>query len=287
MRMTPVEAYWIHDLSPFLLRFPDNPLGIEGIRYYGLAYLLGFISAWWLFRVYHRAGRLSLDAEQRSTLMTAIVIGVLAGGRLGYMLLYDLPIFLENPFSLLRVDQGGMASHGGFVGVIVALFWFSRRHRYGFFALGDTLATVTPIGLLFGRIANFINGELWGRVTDFRYAVIFPGSPAAYDPATGYYGPQPRHASQLYEAALEGALLLAYTQWRFWRCRTPTGQIGGEFLLGYGVVRVIGEMFREPDAALIFNLSRGQFYSLFLILAGAWVIRLARQRDRSEESTAA
>ena len=285
--MTPVDAYWIHDLSPFLLRFPDNPLGIEGIRYYGLAYLLGFLGAWWLFRIYNRAGRFPLNEDQRSTLMTAIVIGVLAGGRLGYMLLYDLPTFLHNPLTLLRVDQGGMASHGGFVGVILALFWFARRHQCGFLSLGDALATVTPIGLLLGRIANFINGELWGRVTDFRYAVIFPDSPAAYDAAKGYYGPSPRHPSQLYEAALEGALLLAYTQWRFWHCRTPAGQIGGEFLLGYGIVRVIGEMFREPDADLIFHLSRGQFYSLFLIVAGVLVIRLARRRDRSSNPTPA
>ncbi len=279
--MTPAEAYWIHDLSPFLLRFPDNPLGIEGIRYYGLAYLLGFLAAWWLLRVYHRAGRLSLDEEQRSSLMTSVVIGVLAGGRLGYMLLYDLEVFLENPLTLFRIDQGGMASHGGFAGVILALAWFARSGKCGFLSLGDALATVTPVGLLLGRIANFINGELWGRVTDFRYAVIFPDSPASYDTASGYYGPEPRHASQLYEAALEGALLLAYTQWRFWRCRTPAGQIGGEFLLGYGVVRIIGEIFREPDAPLIFNLSRGQFYSLFLVAAGALVILLARRRDRS------
>ena len=278
--MTPTEAYWIHDLSPFLLRFPENPLGIEGIRYYGLAYLLGFLAAWYMLRVYHRAGRIPLNAEQRSTLMTAVVIGVLVGGRLGYMLLYDLPLFLENPLTLLRVDQGGMASHGGFVGVILALIWFARSQNYRFFLLGDALATVAPIGLLLGRIANFINGELWGRVTDFRYAVIFPHSPAAYDAASGTYGPQARHASQLYQAALEGAFLLAYTQWRFWCCRTPVGQLGGEFLIGYGVVRIIGEIFREPDASLVFNLSRGQFYSLFMIALGALVIYLARRSDR-------
>lgn len=277
--MTPPDQYWIHDLSPFLLRFPENPLGIEGIRYYGLAYLLGFLGAWFFLRLYHRAGRLSLDADQRSTLMTAIVIGVLAGGRLGYVLLYDFALFVENPWTLVRVDQGGMASHGGFVGVIIALVWFVRRHPCGFFKLGDALATITPIGLFFGRIANFINGELWGRVTEFRYAVLFPSSPAAYDAATGYYGPQPRHASQLYEAALEGGLLLAYTQWRYWCCRTPAGQIGGEFLLGYGVVRIIGEIFRQPDAPLILNLSRGQFYSLFLIVLGALIIRFVRRRD--------
>ncbi len=277
--MTPQSAYWVHDLDPFLLRFPDNPLGIEGIRYYGLAYLLGFLAAWWLLGRYSRAGRLELNADQRSSLMTAVILGVLAGGRLGYLLLYDLTAFLNNPLILLRVDEGGMASHGGFIGVILAVYWFARRQGSGFYTLGDVLVTVAPFGLMLGRMANFINGELWGRVAHFQFAVIFPDSPAIYDPTSGYYGPPPRHPSQLYEAFLEGGLLLAYTQWRFWRCRTPAGQLSGEFLFGYGVVRIIGEIFRQPDAELIFNISRGQFYSLFMIAAGALLIYQARKRS--------
>lgn len=270
--------YWVHDLSPFLLRFPDNPLGLEGIRYYGLAYLIGFFGAWMLLRLYDNKGKFAIDADSRATLMTAIIIGVLLGGRLGYMLLYDFQEFLRNPLHLIRVDQGGMASHGGFVGVILALVWFARRQKCSLLRLGDVIATVTPLGLGLGRVANFINGELWGRVTTVNWAVIFPDSPHVYSTLTGIYGPEPRHPSQLYAATLEGLLLFVYLQWRFWRARPPVGQIGGEFLLGYGIVRIIGEIFREPDAALIAGLSRGQFYSIFLIITGVIVIRVARQR---------
>lgn len=272
------SQYWVHDLSPFLIRFPDNPLGLDGIRYYGLAYLLGFLGAWLLLKLYDAKGKFKADADARASLMTAIIVGVLAGGRIGYMLLYDLEAFLANPLLVLRVDQGGMSSHGGFVGVTLALAWFARKYECGFFRLGDVIVTVAPLGLMLGRVANFINGELWGRVTTVSWAVIFPESPKAYNAALGGYGAEPRHPSQLYEAALEGGLMLLYAQWRFWRCRPPVGQLAGEFLVGYGIVRIFGEIFREPDATLLFGLSRGQFYSVFLILAGAAVIGIARKR---------
>ncbi len=276
--MSANEAFWVHDLSPFLFRFPDNPLGLEGIRYYGLAYILGFVGAWVLLRLYHRQKRLDLPAEDRANLMTAIILGVLVGGRLGYMLLYDLAAFLGNPLLFFRVDQGGMASHGGFAGVILALVWFASRHRIRLLDLGDAVATVAPLGLGFGRVANFINGELWGRVSRVEWAVVFPQSPPVFDPATGTYGVQPRHPSQLYEAALEGFFLFAYLQFRFWRARPRPGQLGGEFLCGYGLLRILGELYREPDASLILGLSRGQFYSLFLILGGLGLIVYARRR---------
>jgi phosphatidylglycerol:prolipoprotein diacylglycerol transferase len=270
------STFWVHDLSPFLFRFPQNPLGLEGIRYYGLAYLLGFLGAWWLLRCYDAKDRFKIDAETRSNLMTAVILGVLVGGRLGYMLLYDFSAFLANPLLFFRVDQGGMASHGGFAGVILALVWFARK-RYRLFELGDLIASVAALGLCLGRIANFINGELWGRVSQVSWAVIFPNSPPAYNPELGHFAPQPRHPSQLYEAALEGLLLFTFMQWRFWRNRTPVGQLSGEFLMGYGVVRIIAECFREPDASLLFGMSRGQFYSIFMILAGVLVIRIARK----------
>jgi len=282
--MSSASSYWVHDLSPFLIRFPDNPLGIDGIRYYGLAYLAGFIGAWALLRIYDKRGKFAIDADSRATLMTAVIIGVLAGGRLGYMLMYDFAAFMENPLLVFRVDQGGMASHGGFVGVILALYWFARRQKCPLLQLGDVMATLAPLGLMFGRIANFINGELWGKVSTVPWAVIFPDSPASYHPDLASYLPDPRHPSQLYQAFLEGALLLAYLQWRFWRTRTPVGQIGGEFLLGYGLVRILGEIFREPDASLILGISRGQFYSIFLILAGGWVIALARKHQRKQNT---
>jgi len=162
--------------------------------------------------------------------------------------------------------------------------WFARKYEYRLLDLGDVVCSLAPLGLCLGRIANFINGELWGRVTTVSWAVIFPDSPANYNRATSIYGPEPRHPSQLYEAALEGLLLFAYAQWRFWRARPSIGQLSGEFLLGYGLVRIFGEMFREPDATLIAGLSRGQFYSIFMILGGCTTIWFARRKSKSAES---
>jgi phosphatidylglycerol:prolipoprotein diacylglycerol transferase len=271
------RAYWIHDLSPFLLRFPGDPLGLEGIRYYGLSYLLGFLGAWWLLRCYNAHGRFMINAEGRSNLMTVLILGVLAGGRLGYLLLYNFTAFMANPLLFFRVDQGGMSSHGGMLGVFLALLWFARK-RYRLLELSDVIVSLAPLGLCFGRIANFINGELWGRVTTVSWAVIFPASPEVYNPVTGVFAPEPRHPSQLYQALLEGAFLFAYLQWRFWKKRPPVGQLGGEFLVGYGSLRIFAESFREPDASLLLGMSRGQFYSLFLILAGILVIRYVRRK---------
>ncbi|MDP4884721.1 MAG: prolipoprotein diacylglyceryl transferase [Opitutales bacterium] len=273
-----MSNYWVHDLSPFLIEFPENALGLPGIRYYGLAYLFGFLAAWWLLRVYNQKGKFAIDADARATLMTAVIIGVLAGGRFGYMFLYDLDNFLANPLLVFRVDQGGMASHGGFVGVLLALVWFARRQKCNLLALGDVIVTVAPLGLFLGRIANFINGELWGRVSMVSWAVIFPDSPKNFNATLGTYGPEPRHPSQLYEAALEGLIPFLYVQWRYWRTRPPMGQISGEFIIGYGIVRIIGECFRQPDADLILGLSRGQFYSTFMILAGIAIIAIARRK---------
>ena len=159
--------------------------------------------------------------------MTAIIIGVLAGGRLGYMLLYDLEAFLANPLLVFRVDQGGMASHGGFVGVSIALLWYARKQKCDFLELGDVVVTLAPLGLMLGRIANFINGELWGRVTTVSWAVIFPDSPKNYNVTLQKYGAELRHPSQLYEAVW-GRAHVTYVQWRF--CKRPSaGQLGGEF----------------------------------------------------------
>ncbi len=270
-------AYWVHDLSPFLIRFTDT----IGIRYYGLAYLLGFVSAAWLWARYARAGRSLLPAEKITDLMVALVFGVLIGGRLGYFLLYKPSTLLEEPEALFRVWDGGMASHGGFIGVGVALAWFARANKLPFLHLADLIASTAAAGLLFGRLANFINGELWGKVTDVPWAVIFPTSAASGTPLELI---APRHPSQLYQAALEGALLLAIMQWRFWRtdvARTHPGRITGEFWLIYAVLRFIGEIFREPDAGLILGLNRGAFYSLFLILGGLVFIGLSRRPGRN------
>ncbi len=261
-------THWVHDLSPFLIKFSDN----FGIRYYGLAYLLGFAATVWLLHIYFRKGRSPLGGEVIGDLITYIFFGVMLGGRLGYFLLYQLDTVTRDPLALFRVWEGGMASHGGFVGVVAALLLFARRHQVSFFVLGDLIVSTAPLGLLFGRIANFINGELWGRTTDVAWAVIFPHSA---DPGTKLHLIPARHPSQLYEAALEGVVLFALMQWRFWRSdvtRSNPGRLSGEFLVAYALLRMVGEMFREPDASLIFGISRGSFYSIFMIAAGLALI---------------
>ncbi len=272
----PPFAYWVHDLSPFIVRFGEN----FGLRWYGLAYVLGFLAGGWLMMRYHRAGRSSLPANDVVDFVVTLLFGVLIGGRVGYFLLYDFDQLIREPWILLRIWDGGMASHGGFVGVVLAVWWFARRHGFSFLHLSDILVTSGTLGIFFGRIANFINGELWGKITTVPWAVIFPKSAPPDTPVALI---PPRHPSQLYEAALEGALLFAYLQWRFWKtdvARTQPGRLSGEFLLGYAIVRAIGEVFREPDegVSLIFGLSRGTFYSIFVAVAGiVLIVRAARR----------
>jgi phosphatidylglycerol:prolipoprotein diacylglycerol transferase len=209
--------------------------------------------------------------------MTYIVIGVLVGGRLGYFLLYQGEWLGRDPLALFRVWEGGMASHGGFIGVLLAMWWWARKRGLPLLHVADVVVTTAPLGLLFGRIANFINGELWGRVSYFKYAVIFPQSAPPNTPVALI---EPRHASQLYEAALEGAVLFALMQWRFWKTdavRVQPGRISGEFLIAYAILRMIGEHFREPDASLLLGVSRGTFYSVFLIAAGLFLLFRARR----------
>jgi phosphatidylglycerol:prolipoprotein diacylglycerol transferase len=262
-------AYWVHEPMPFL----GPHWGNVGIRFYGLGYILGFVAAAWLFARYARAGRSLLPTGKIADLMMVLVIGVLLGGRIGSFLLYHPEDIWRDPLSFFRVWEGGMASHGGFIGVTLALWWFSRRNAIPFLHLGDLIVSAAPVGLMLVRIANFLNGELWGKPTTVPWAVIFV--------QTGG-GDAPRHPSQLYEAALEGALLLVLMQWRFWKTdvvRAQPGRLAGEFLVAYAVVRIIGEIFREPDASLLFGMSRGIFYSLFVIIAGVALI-LASKRSR-------
>ncbi len=274
-------AFWVHNLSPFL----GPHWGNVGIRYYGLGYVLGFLSAAWLLVRYARAGLSQLPANKIGDLMVALVFGVMLGGRVGSFLLYNPRQLLSDPLSFFRVWDGGMASHGGFIGVAVALWWFSRAEKIPFLHLGDLIVSAAPPGLFFVRVANFINGELWGKPTRVAWAVIFPRSE---EPGTPVHLMLPRHPSQLYEAALEGLVLLAFMQWRFWKSdivRTQPGRLAGEFLLGYSVLRVIGEMFREPDVgvSLIFGLSRGTFYSLFVVAAGVALIAHGRTAAPREQ----
>ncbi|SFX30949.1 prolipoprotein diacylglyceryl transferase [Marinospirillum alkaliphilum] len=261
-----------------MLTYPSiNPVAISlgpvQIHWYGLAYLVGFLVAWWLAR--QRAERLGLTREQISDLTFYAAVGVILGGRLGYALFYHFDRVLIDPLWLLRVWEGGMAFHGGFLGVAVAVWLFARKHRLNLFQLGDFVAPLTPIGLGLGRLGNFINGELWGRVTDSPLGMVFPGA-----------GPDPRHPSQLYQFALEGVVLFALLWW-FSRQPRPAGSVSGLFLVGYGSLRFLGEFAREPDAhlgLLLGGLSMGQLLSLPMLLAGVALMVWAYQQDQQAPS---
>ena len=273
-----LSEYWIHDLSPFLWEFPEpySNWGPGGIRWYGIAYLLGFIIAGVILRIAWKKGKSPYDPEQVMNLMTFQILGVLVGGRIGYILLYQTSRFWQDPLVLLRVWEGGMASHGGFVGVCIATLWYARQSKQSPFPIGDLIVSIVAPGLLFGRIANFINGELWGRTTEVSWGVLFPNAP-------GFALSVARHPSQIYAAILEGLLPFIYIQWRFWKSDTPSrfpGQLTGEFLLIYSAGRILNELYREPDASLIAGMSRGQFYSIFLALGGILLIYLARKRAK-------
>lgn len=261
-----VNGHWVHDLPKFV---PFLHYGEKfGVRYYGLAYVVGFLGASWLLAKYAKQGRSLIPVSQVMDLLFALMLGVFIGGRLGWFVLYHPEELLAHPLSFFAVWNGGMASHGGFAGVTVALAVFARHRKVPFLHVADLVVTTAPFGLMLGRIANFINGELWGKVSTVRWAVVFPESAPFGTPLTDI---PPRHPSQLYEAFLEGALLLALFQWRFWKSdavRARPGELTGQFLIAYSVVRMIGELFREPDADLILGLSRGTFYSIFLIMVG-------------------
>ena len=264
----PSLAFWVHTPHPFLIQFTET----IGIRYYGLAYLLGFVVAGWLLRLYYKTGRTALDTNGSADLMVAMVLGVIVGGRLGFFLLYQPEVLFTQPLAFFQVWAGGMASHGGFAGVCVALAWFAHRRKISFLHLSDLVVSVAPAGLLFGRIANFINGELWGRPSDVAWAMIFPNG-----------GPLPRHPSQLYEAALEGVVLFAVLalMMRAGALKRP-GLIIGSFAVVYAIARSVSEFFREPDAQLGFlwgGATMGQLLSIPLFLAGVGFIIYAMKRS--------
>ena len=260
-----------------MLTYPDiDPIAIAigplRVHWYGLMYLLGFAFAWGLGR--WRASRpgSGWNADMVDDLIFYCVIGVIAGGRLGYMVFYGFDQILANPLNLIKVWEGGMSFHGGLLGVLAALGVYAWRHKQSFVHLGDLVASVAPLGLFLGRIANFINGELWGKESNVPWAVIFPQSDTTGLPV---HLIAPRHPSQLYEAILEGLVLLVLLQWRFWRTDLLTrqpGRLAGEYLCGYAFARVICEVFREPDASLVLGLSRGTLYSLAMFAGGLWLV---------------
>jgi phosphatidylglycerol:prolipoprotein diacylglycerol transferase len=263
------QEYWVHDLDPVAIHL----WGDFGIRYYGLAYGLGFIIGFFVLYWFYKKGKSPLNREQLVDVILIIVIGVIAGGRVGFMLLYNLDGFLKDPLILFKIWEGGMASHGGFVGVAVAAWIISRKYPVGYLQLGDLLAVAATPGITLGRIANFINGELWGKVTDVPWAVIFPTADM-----------QPRHPSQLYESLGEGLIPFIYMMVRVSTSNVlqRPGRLLGEFFILYSVGRAAAAYFKVPDQPMIMGQAPGVFYSFFLALAGAYLIyRDIRNRKKT------
>lgn len=247
-------------------------LGPLQFRWYGLMYLIGLTGAYFLIKSRAATKGLPLSKDQIYDMVVWAALGVFIGGRLGYTLFYNLPYYLQHPTKIIAVWEGGMSFHGGLLGTIIALAWYSKRRGIPAYTIADLAAGVTPIGLGFGRIGNFINGELFGRATDVEWCMVFPNG-----------GPACRHPSQLYEAALEGVLLFTVL-WLIAKRATPPGTVFWSFIAGYGVCRFAVEFFREPDAHLGFvfgSFSMGQFLSLPMIVLGAFMLALGYQRQAS------
>ncbi len=350
--MPTLLAFYIHHLDPFAIRFSET----FGVRWYGIAYVAGFVAAYFLLRWFIRIGACDLKQSQVADFITICAIfGVMLGGRLGYMLLYRYDEFIAHPLTVFDIMGGGMASHGGIAGLVIATWFYARYTKLSWTGLGDNLVTVAPVGLFFGRIANFINGELYGRITNSRLAMKFPdeltelipsgdggtiwrfptdqlhslaerasdiapGLVAKIDAASaqalanGYEAHyavvdiiqktsqenpafremlgtilNPRHPSQLYEALVEGLLLFVVMlavrlRWK----KAWHGILTGLFFILYAVGRISVENFREPDAERILGITRGQFYSLFMIAVGiaflAYAVVTGRRaaKERSE-----
>jgi phosphatidylglycerol:prolipoprotein diacylglycerol transferase len=260
-----------------MLTYPDiNPIAFEigplQVHWYGIMYLFGFFAGWWLGRIRARQPHWGWKPEDVDDLVFYIALGVIVGGRLGYMLFYDLPHFVRAPWSIVQIWRGGMSFHGGLLGALTAMWLYGRRRARRFFVVTDFAAPLIPPGLGFGRIGNFINGELWGKPSHLPWAMVFP------DPRAGGV---PRHPSQLYEAFLEGVVLFVIL-WLFARRTRPTMAVSGAFLLGYGVFRFAVEFVRVPDPQLGYLafgwLTMGQVLSAPMILAGLGLLGYAYRR---------
>ncbi|MEX5727568.1 phosphatidylglycerol:prolipoprotein diacylglycerol transferase [Rhodovulum iodosum] len=286
------------DLSPEL--FSVSLFGIEfALRWYALAYIAGLLLGWRLVVAAVKAPRLwpgdqaPMTPAQVEQLLTWVILGVILGGRLGFVIFYKPGHYLSHPWEIPMLWQGGMAFHGGLLGVIVALVLFTRHNGIPLLSASDALAMATPPGLLFGRIANFINAELWGRPSDVPWAVVFPGELAQYCPGWDQV-PCARHPSQLYEAALEGLVLGAVVLWLAWRrdaLKRP-GWVAGVFFIGYGLARICVEFFRQADFQFVapdnpmgyavhwdgIGLTQGQLLSLPMVAVGLIFLAIARRR---------
>lgn len=253
-----------------LLQYPNiDPTLIEigpiAIRWYSLSYIGGLLLGWWGLSKMNSVTKV-MSAEQYDAILTWAILGVVFGGRLGYVIFYKPLYFLNNPAEILAVWEGGMSFHGGMLGVIVAIYWFTKKYKIEFFKVIDLVAVVAPVGLLLGRIANFINAELYGRATTHWVGMVFPSDPQQI----------PRHPSQLYEAALEGLVLglIMFIAFKIGKWQKPKF-LSGLFLIGYGTFRSIAELFREPDAHLGFiieGLTMGQLLSFPMVMLGVYLV---------------
>ncbi|WP_099864536.1 prolipoprotein diacylglyceryl transferase [Pararhizobium haloflavum] len=281
--LTPLAVLPFPEIDPVIVS-----IGPLAVHWYGAAYVVGILLGWAYAR--RLVGNAALWPGDRQPMTVAelddfllwAALGIVAGGRIGYVLFYDLGSFLANPLSIFAVWNGGMSFHGGLLGTTLAIVLFARKRGINAWSLLDTIAAVAPIGLFFGRIANFINSELWGRPSDAPWAFVFP---------TG--GPMPRHPSQLYEAALEGLVLLAVLAVLIFglaKLKTPRF-VAGAFICGYGISRIIVEFFREPDAHIGYLaggwLTMGMLLSLPMLIIGAWAMATAKPQPAPGRPTTA
>jgi phosphatidylglycerol:prolipoprotein diacylglycerol transferase len=309
-------AYYVHDLDPLIFRLWDN----VGPRWYGLAYVLAFVCSYFVYRILAKRGYADLPVAKVGDFITgAALFGVIVGGRLGYVFFYK-PEMLREPISILRVWEGGMSSHGGMVGLLAFTFYYAWRHKISWTNLGDNLVVTAPIGLFFGRCANFINGELYGRATNVPWAMQFPKELSEnmseaeraivactkIDPSLNSSDAivaavrhqtqvkeilrgilTPRQPSQLYEAFFEGIVLFSILWFVRTRMRQPNGVLTGLFFIFYAIFRIVVEHFREPDASLIAGFTRGQFFSFFFIAIGLAFVIVAKLRSAYPKELAA
>lgn len=278
--MTP----YVHAIDPVALQ-----LGPLSIHWYGVMYLLAFAAAWWLGRRRLQAGRLLVTGKDFGDLAFYCMLGVVLGGRIGYIVFYNFHEWLADPLLIVRVWEGGMSFHGGLLGVLLAVWWWTRKHRLHYFDTVDFVAPLVPPGLFAGRVGNFIGGELWGRTSDLPWAMLFPHAPGVPRvpleelqamAASGALDGLARHPSQLYEAGLEGLVLFAVLWWFSSRPR-PRYAVSGLFALLYGVFRFAVEFVREPDPHLGFLaggwLTMGMLLTLPLLAIGLWLLWLSRR----------
>ena len=263
---------YTHNLDPILIDF-----GLIAIRWYSLAYIFGIIIGWWFGKkiILHIVNNLDfkIDVKDFEDLISFIIISLVIGGRLGYVIFYNLPYYISNPLNIFKVWEGGMSFHGALIGIIIGTYLFSQKRNIKTFFLLDVIACVSPIGIFLGRIANFVNGELIGKTTSVPWGVIFP----AIDML-------PRHPSQLYEAILEGVLLFLILNILIFKKKYKIGTCSCLFLILYGIFRIFSEFFREPDIQIgyLFDLfSMGTILSFFMIISGLVIINILRKKNEN------